>query len=387
MKPRNDFERELQAVIDNGKLHPITPKQIEQAHKIISQQRQHRQFVMTTKQTIKAMKLTKCYKVHRIGKGQQMLFFCLCIVKAERDGKTAWAARDCNMGAIDSFSHNGPLTIKSERFFYEDYVRGGWPLYSTGKANPYAVVRHYNLNDYEFRDSRIETLAKDEGWPLIEQIMLRERPLTDHLWAAYKVAKRHGYNFQGELWRWMDMVDLLHLNKKDRHNPVFICPDNLAEAYSRIIDINDRRLRRLAIHREMRAGQRAMEESEKQRKEAEAYNDTYIEQHKKWLGVVIIGRGITIKPLQSIAEFREEAETMHHCVYANAYYKKKDSLIMSARDKNGKRLATIEYDLKQKSILQCRAAYNAQPERYKEICNLITKHDFRKAKKLQPCKQ
>ena len=60
MKPRNDFERELQAVIDSGKLHPLTPKQMEQAHKIMDQQRQHRQFVMTTKQTVNGMKLTKC---------------------------------------------------------------------------------------------------------------------------------------------------------------------------------------------------------------------------------------------------------------------------------------------------------------------------------------
>ena len=387
MKPRNDFERELQAVIDNGKLHPITLKQMEQAHRIMDQQRQYRQFVMTTKQTVNGMKLTKCYKAHRIGKVQQMTFFCLCIIKAERDGQTAWAARNCNMGAIDSFAHNGPLTIKSERFFYEDYVRGGWPLYSTGKAYPYAVVRHYNLNDYEFRDSRIETLANGDGGTLIEQIMLRERPLTDYMWDAYKVAKRHGYNFQGELWRWMDLVDLLHLNKKDCHNPVFVCPDDLVNAHHRIIDINDRRLRQMAIRRNAQTAQREAEADEKRRKEAEAYNQTYVEQHKKWLGVVIIGRGITIKPLQSVMEFKEEAEAMHHCVFANAYYKKKDSLIMSAKDRQGKRLATIEYDLKRHSILQCRAAFNAQPERYKEICNLISKHDFRKAKKLQPCKQ
>ena len=374
MKPRNDLEKDLQRIIDGDKLRPLTPKQMEQAHRIMDQHRRSRQFVMTTEQTVKGMKLTKCYKVYRIGRGQQMTFFCLCVVKAERDGKTAWAARQRNIGVVDSFSHNGPLTIKDEHWCYEDYVRGGWPLLSKGEAYPYAVVRHYNLNDYEFRDSRIETLANADGWPLIEQIMLQRRPLTDHLWAAYKVAKRHGYNFQGELWRWMDMVNLLHLNKKDCHNPVFVCPENLMEAYQRIIDINDKRLRRLALRRDTAVTQRAMKENERRNKEAEAYNDTYVEQHKKWLGVVIIGRDITIKALQSIAEFREEAEAMHHCVYANAYYKKKDSLIMSAKDKSGNRLATIEYDLKQKSILQCRAAYNEQPKRYNEIMSLVQSH-------------
>lgn len=383
MKARTKLEKELQAVIDGGKLSPLTPKQMEQARIIMDRQKGCREFVMHAEQTISGMKLVKCYKVHRYGKGSQMTFFNLVLIKAEKDDRIMWAARNCNMGVLDSFSHNGPLTIKDERFFYNDYVRCGWPLRSIGKAYPYAVVRHFNLNDYEFRDSRIETLSKCGGEMLLQHIMRREKALADHVWAAYKVAVRHGYNFQGELWRWIDMVDMLKLNKKDYRNPVFVCPANLMDAYQSIIDINDKRIRLLAALRDERKAQKDAEAKEKQFQEALKFNDTYIAQHKKLLGIVIVGRGITIKPLQNITEFRDEGEAMHHCVYSNAYYKKRDSLIMSVRDGKGKRLATIEYDLKRQAVAQCRAACNQQPKRYNEIMSLVQSHarDFKKAQK------
>ena len=65
---------------------------------------------------------------------------------------------------------------------------------------------------------------------------------------------------------------------------------------------------------------------------------------------------------------------MHHCVYAMGYYdynKKPNCLILSAKDSEGKRLATIEYNMKDLTIVQCRAACNQVPERDEEIRGLI----------------
>ena len=380
MKPRNEFERELQRVIDKGKLTPVTPKQMEQARIVMDEDKKRRLFLFNTEQTINGMKLTKCYKVHRIGRGSMFTYFHLVLIRAERDGKVIWAGRQTNMGVLDSFSHIGNISIKNQKYWYEWYVEGNNVLRSIGKPYQYSVTRHFEDNDYEWRDSRMETLSKNHEVDLMTEIMLNRRPLTDHIWSAYKVAKRHQYHFNGELWKWLGYVEMLRLNGKDYHNPVVVCPANLSDAYHRIVDINDKRLRNLKRKREA-------EEEEKKLKEALLFEQQYQKDHKKWLGVVIIGRGITIKPLQSVKEFKEEAEAMHHCVYTNAYYKKKDSLIMSAKDKQGNRLATIEYDLKRNSILQCRAACNEQPKRYKEICKLISKYDFRKNKTLQPCKQ
>ena len=68
---------------------------------------------------------------------------------------------------------------------------------------------------------------------------------------------------------------------------------------------------------------------------------------------------------------------MHHCVFANSYFDAKlhpNCLILSAKDGEGKRLATIEYNTQRHDIVQCRAACNAVPERDKEIRQLITDH-------------
>lgn len=71
---------------------------------------------------------------------------------------------------------------------------------------------------------------------------------------------------------------------------------------------------------------------------------------------------------------------MHHCVFGMEYYKKSTSLILSAKDNDGNRLATIEYNTKNKEIVQCRAACNKVPERDAEIRALITSHtkDFKR---------
>lgn len=95
------------------------------------------------------------------------------------------------------------------------------------------------------------------------------------------------------------------------------------------------------------------------------------------LGLSLSGDNLTVKPLQSIDEFKKEGEAMHHCVYVMKYYdftRHPYSLILSAKDGAGHRLATIEYNTARHDIVQCRAACNQVPERDKEIRDLITSH-------------
>lgn len=367
MKPRNNFERELQGYIDRGLVSPVTPKQAEQALKAMDKEKKQRMFLFNTEQTINGMHLTKCYKAHRMGKGSLMTMFCLCLIHAERGDESAWAARSTGMGVVDSFSHTGEVSIKNCTWWYEDYIKGNRLLHSTGTADPYAVTRQLNHNTYYFKDSRMETLAKSHDAhdnELIGHVIECEKPLNQNIWMAYKVARRHGYDFQGELWRWVSYVNYLYANGMDIHNPHYVCPANLVEAHHRMIDERDRRLR---MRMEM---QRRINEA-KRLEEAMRYEAEYIEQHKRWLALVIVGDGITITPLQSVSEFKAEGDAMHHCVYSNGYYKKADTLIMSARDESGNRLATIEYNLKTGRVIQCRAACNAEPKRYNDIVSLV----------------
>ena len=379
MKPRTQLEKDLQRAIDNGKLTPLTKKQMEQAHIIwdTPENKKYKMMLFTTTQFHDGMTLTKCYKAHQIGRRGMFTAYHLCVVKAERNGMTAFAARNCGEGYwIDNFSKNGRISIKDERYWYDTYYDGGFPLRSIGKADKYSVVRNYNHNTYEFRDNRIETLAKIGREDFIRLMMQTERAMSNKVYAALKIAMRHHYDFEKqELWRWAELVELLILNGYDYRNPHYICPGNLTQAYYKMADINDKRLQ-AKWDKKIEAQRKAAEEEARQRAIQKAKEDAddekkYIKRLKKYLGMVITDGDIVIKPLQNVAEFKEEGERMHHCVYSCGYYKKAGVLVFSAKDLNGKRLATIEYNLYKHKIIQCRAACNKQPEQHDLICDLI----------------
>ena len=64
---------------------------------------------------------------------------------------------------------------------------------------------------------------------------------------------------------------------------------------------------------------------------------------------------------------------MHHCVFSNGYYKKDDSLILSATI-NGKRIETIEVSISQLQIIQCRGACNKETKYHNRIINLVNRN-------------
>lgn len=354
MKPRTKLEKDLQAVIDSG-LKPLTAKQMEKGRRFDGELS-----LISVIQKARGMKMTKCYKVHSFGKGKMILYH-LVIIKAERDGHTAWASRRTGMSFyMDDFAYDGEISIKNPHMWYSDYIKGATPVDNrVAKCDPYAVYREYNKSQYAFHDSRIETIAKNGDDSLIKYLMQNRKPLSEHIWRSYIVCHRHGYKIPEEAFFWVSLVNLLRANGRDTRNPHYICPENVGLAYNNMVDINDKRLR---ICRKT-----------KREKEALEYKDLYVKWHKKWLGMVIRGRGITIRPLQNIEEFQDEGKAMHHCVFAQGYYKKRYSLIMSAKDKEGNRLATIEYDLKKQYVLQCRAEHNKMPKRYNEIVKLVEK--------------
>ena len=103
---------------------------------------------------------------------------------------------------------------------------------------------------------------------------------------------------------------------------------------------------------------------------------------KNFLNLVIDGENIRITVLQDIEEFKEEGKAMNHCVFANAYYENEHSLIMSAKDKEGKRIETIELNLRTMRVIQSRGVNNSITERHDEILKLIEKNLPRIKKRL-----
>jgi hypothetical protein len=76
----------------------------------------------------------------------------------------------------------------------------------------------------------------------------------------------------------------------------------------------------------------------------------------------------------SVAEMLEEGAKMHHCVYKMGYYKKPESLILSARDRGGNRLETVEVNLKRFQVVQSRGLQNNPTSAHGDIVALVEKN-------------
>jgi DNA-directed RNA polymerase subunit RPC12/RpoP len=158
---------------------------------------------------------------------------------------------------------------------------------------------------------------------------------------------------------WLDYMDMLVEEGKDIHNAFYVCPKDLLKEHNQLLQRKNKRKKEEIIK----------ENQEEMRK----YDPIYAEIKKPYLNIVITDKtnGITIHPLQNIEEFIEEATAMHHCVFKNAYYKKDDSLILSARDSEGKRLETVEFDLKKGEVIQSRAVCDGATPFHDKIVDIV----------------
>ena len=84
------------------------------------------------------------------------------------------------------------------------------------------------------------------------------------------------------------------------------------------------------------------------------------------------GEFATVTAITDIPHLLEEGEAMSHCV--GTYYDEFDSLILSAKDEEGHRLATIEWCVSEGRVVQCRGAHNSKPAKYDEILTLIDRN-------------
>ena len=108
--------------------------------------------------------------------------------------------------------------------------------------------------------------------------------------------------------------------------------------------------------------------------EAAKYEEQYKKYRGKFFGICFGDRNIVITVICSVKEMAEEGTMMHHCVYANGYYDHKRhpySLILSAKDKEGHRLETIELNTKTWKVVQSRALQNGQTKFHDEIVKLV----------------
>ena len=212
-------------------------------------------------------------------------------------------------------------------------------------------------------NNNFETLLKLKQYDLLRltawgQIDHRARD-------AIKICIRNNYIVK-DAKMWADYIDLLRYFKRDLHNAFYVCPENLNKSHDLLMNKKRKIQAKEKIERDKK---HAIERIEKEKTEKE----NFIKEKSKFFGIYISDGSISIEPLKTIKEFIAEGDELHHCIFTNKYYSKKDSLILSAK-KDGKRLETIEISLNRMEVAQCRGLLNESTEYHDQIISLVRRN-------------
>ena len=207
-----------------------------------------------------------------------------------------------------------------------------------------------------------EMLLKTKQYSMLDFYM--HRGCLSHPWTI-NICNRNGYIIKdGSMYHdYIELLDYFHL---DTHNAYYVCPKNLKKAHDKLLE------RKRKIEAKIRA-----EEERKERIEriSRMKQDilSFIRRIQPFLGMEIKDEDIVIRPLESVTQFYQEGKAMHHCVYQNGYYKHKDCLILTAQ-KDGKRLETVEVNLKTFKIVQSRSVCNGTSDYHDRIVELVNRN-------------
>lgn len=268
----------------------------------------------------------------------------------------------------------GPLTIKQNHsYFYSEWmIVQTYPRVSLLSVYLKHLGRHPDWADHElyaptllgdvFGCPYLERLWKEKDWKRLKAMLGFSDQLNKY-WPSVKVALRHGY--EPDDWSsYFDLLKMLKYLRKDMTSPHYVAPEDFGEMHRKVLAQYNNRIERMERRRRECEALRRAEEDEKE-------NQLYAAKLKRYEGLEIVGGGIVIRPLMTVAEFREEGAKMGHCVFSLGYYKKPYSLILSARHENGERIETVEVDIRDFRINQCHGRFNSDSAYHDTILALV----------------
>ncbi len=284
----------------------------------------------------------------------------------DSNGKTTVVGLQRTLGHyIDCFAFGSPLEIRHDNEAFQrisdEWVYPRINVTDTIKRNGFKGSCHHIHPVTMFQElltnPKAETLMKANEIELLRYLCARPtyKVDIDTYWNTIKVANRNGYEVKDSQ-MWMDYIKMLERCGKDIQSPKYICPANLQEEH-------DRYMRKVHILEDKK--KRAEDIIKAREREA-----SFKEQKEKFFGIRINDGEIEIKVLESVEEYRREAESQHICLFSAAYDQRENSLIFSARI-NGRIIETIEVDLKTLRVVQSRGVCNQNTEYHDRIVRLI----------------
>lgn len=266
---------------------------------------------------------------------------------------------------IDSFAFGSPLEIRRDNDAFQrisdEWVYPRIKVTDTIKRNGFNGSCHHihpvSLFQELLTNPKAETLMKSGEIELLRYLCIRPayKADIDTYWNTVKIAMRNGYKVK-DAQAWMDYIKMLERCGKDIQSPKYICPANLKEAHDHYV-VKVRRIEE----------KKKRDEDIRKAQEREA---SFKEQKEKYFGIRINDGEIEVKVLESVEEYRQEAESQHICLFSAAYDQREDSLIFSARI-DGRIIETIEVDLRTLKVVQSRGVCNQNTKYHDRIVSLI----------------
>lgn len=286
------------------------------------------------------------------------------------EGKDAILARPCKplMMVYDAWNFSKPMTFfrRKEGYYSQKYdvnslfVCPGGSILPVIRRNGFTrrctAVSPSSLMKTLLTDNEAEMLAKTKQYDLLALKVSRGHLPCIH---AVNIANRNGYIVK-DASMWVDYISLLDYFGLDTHNAHYVCPKNLKVEHDKLLKRKNRRV--------------AAEKAERERQEAAQWEERYSVEKAKYFGICFGDKHLRVTAVRSVAEMADEGKYMHHCVFACGYYKRPDSLILSAKDMDGNRIETVEVNLSTFTIVQSRGVNNSSTPYHQEIIDLINRN-------------
>lgn len=329
--------------------------------------------IVTTSGDFQVLRHFYIYKYARKNSDTHYFIDEVCQKWITADRKETVMAKAMNMG-YRGWLHGTDMSIKQDGNIYysHSYDFGGY-VYPKVKVLP--ILRRNGLRSSFHgitpailirallgESKYAEMLIKTRQYSMLDFYL--HRGGLSHPWAV-NICNRNGYIIKdGSMYDdYLHLLDYFHL---DTHNAYYVCPKNLKAAHDKLLE----RKRKIEAKERAEADRKA-KIARMNRMKVDILS--FIRKIQPFLGMVIKDEDIVIRPLESVTEFYQEGKAMHHCVYEREYYKRNDCLILSAKV-NGKRMETVEVNLKTFKIIQSRAVCNKMSKYHDQIIDLVNRN-------------
>ena len=377
MKPRNKIQRE--AVALSATLPPITDKQKEWGitHSYTAKEMSrncsiYRYFVISSR--VKDWQVCRFFQARKVKQDYSVIEPVRLWFNTDGHMEIEAMNRFCMSSRIDSWIIDSDLSLKQAPLPYRDYtqllqisaskVTSMLPILKrNGLKGSFHNMQPRDVIEGLLKNNIFETLWKCKQFSLLRAFAYDyNRDYNDaSKMAAVKIVLRHNYHIKdGRMW--IDMVNMLKRAHKDFRNPKFICPISLKVGHDKAMDLCNK----------YEEKQRNIKERKDLLEDQEAVK-AYEVARKCFIGMVISNGNVVIQVLPTVKDVEQEGKAMHHCVFTSKYYKRLDSLLLTAKV-DDERVETIEVDLKHYQLVQSRGVCNQNSKYHDEIVSLVNKN-------------